>query len=49
MYRVNAFTTKGTKFCFRVQGDNMADVQNKVHLMLRKINMRMVLVQPVSN
>ncbi|MFC3151550.1 hypothetical protein ACFOEK_10975 [Litoribrevibacter euphylliae] len=49
MYRVNAFTQKGTKFRFRVQGDNILDVQDKVHQMFRKLDMKLVLVEPVQH
>ena len=48
MFRVNAFTQKGTKFRFRVQGEDIQDVQNKVHLMFRSMEMRLVLVEPVN-
>ena len=49
MYRVNAFTQKGTKFRFRVQGENILDVQDKVHQMFRTLDMRLVLVEPVRS
>ena len=49
MFRVNAFTQKGTKFRFRVQGENILDVQDKVHQMFRKLDMRLVLVEPVQH
>jgi len=47
MYRVNAFTQKGINFRFRVQGENILEVQDKVHQALRTMDMKLVLVEPV--
>lgn len=46
MYKVNAFTEKGTKFRFRVQGKTIWEVHQAVDEMFKGITMRLILVEP---
>lgn len=48
MYRVNAFTQKGTRFRFRIQGGSIMDVHNKLDMMFKGKTMKMVLVERVA-
>ena len=48
MYRVNAFTQKGTRFRFRIEGGSILDVHDKIDLMFKGKSMKMVLVEKVS-
>ena len=47
MFRVNAFTKKGTKFRFRIQGDDIHNVRETLHAIFEGQEMRLVLVEPV--
>lgn len=47
MFRVNAFTKKGTKFRFRVQGESIHDVRATLDCIFEGREMRLVLVEPV--
>ena len=47
MFRVNAFTKKGTKFRFRVQGDSIHDVRATISEIFAGRKMRLVLVEPM--
>ena len=48
MFRVNAFTQKGTKFRFRVQGDSIHDVRKTLSVIFEGRDMRLVLVEPLN-
>ncbi|MCH2158053.1 MULTISPECIES: hypothetical protein [unclassified Oleiphilus] len=48
MFRVNAFTQKGTKFRFRVQADNIHSVRETINEIFEGKAMRLVLVEPIS-
>jgi hypothetical protein len=47
MFRVNAFTQKGTKFRFRIKSDNIHDVRDTLKELFDGHKMRLVLVEPV--
>ena len=47
MFRVNAFTQKGTKFRFRVQGDSIHAVRETINTIFAGRKMRLILVEPV--
>jgi hypothetical protein len=47
MFRVNAFSQKGTKFRFRVQGDSIQAVRETINTIFAGRNMRLILVEPV--
>mgnify|MGYP000046388895 CR=1 FL=1 len=47
MFRVNAFTQKGTKFRFRIKSDNIHTVRDCLKTIFAGQNMRLVLVEPV--
>jgi hypothetical protein len=49
MYRVNAFTQKGTRFRFRIEGGSILDVHTKLDMMFRGKVMKMVLVERVKS
>ncbi len=48
MFRVNAFTQKGTKFRFRIQSDSIQDLHDLLDKIFAGRKMRMVLVEPVK-
>ena len=48
MFRVNAFTQKGTKFRFRVKGDSIHEVRKTLSVIFEGRDMRLVLVEPLS-
>jgi len=48
MFRVNAFTKKGTKFRFRVQGDSIHSVRETLSEIFEGREMRLVLVEPIQ-
>ena len=48
MFRVNAFTKKGTKFRFRIQGDNIHNVRDALSTIFEGREMRLVLVEPIA-
>ncbi len=47
MFRVNAFTQKGTKFRFRVKADNIQTVRDTISEIFEGRKMRLVLVEPI--
>ena len=47
MFRVNAFTQKGTKFRFRVQSDNIQQVHQLLDQIFADQKLRLVLVEPI--
>ncbi|MFD2230205.1 hypothetical protein [Alkalimarinus sediminis] len=47
MFRVNAFTEKGTKFRFRIKSDNILDVRKAIGEIFKGREMRLVLVEPL--
>ncbi len=47
MYKVNAFTEKGTKFRFRVQGNTIREVHRIIDELFKGKTMRLILVEPV--
>lgn len=47
MFRVNAFSKKGTKFRFRVKGDSIHDVRATLSTIFENREMRLVLVEPI--
>jgi len=47
MFRVNAFTQKGTKFRFRVKADSIQVARATISEIFEGRNMRLVLVEPV--
>ncbi len=47
MFRVNAFTQKGIKYRFRVQGNTIAEVHRIIDEIFKGKAMRLVLVEPV--
>jgi len=47
MFKVNAFTQKGTKFRFRIKSNNIHDVRDNLKVIFSGQNMRLVLVEPV--
>ena len=47
MFRVNAFTQKGTKFRFRVQGDSIHSVRETINTIFAGKEMRLILVEPL--
>ena len=47
MFRVNAFTQKGTKFRFRIKSDSIHDVRDTLKELFEGQDMRLVLVEPV--
>lgn len=47
MFRVNAFTQKGTKFRFRIKSDNIHTVRDALKAIFDGQQMRLVLVEPV--
>jgi len=47
MFRVNAFTKKGTKFRFRIQGDDIHAVRSTLSTIFEGREMRLVLVEPI--
>ncbi|WP_168188234.1 hypothetical protein [Hahella sp. CCB-MM4] len=48
MFRINAFTSKGTKFRFRIQSESVADLQNVLDKIFAGRSMRLVLVEPIK-
>lgn len=48
MFRVNAFTQKGTKFRFRIKSDSIQDVHNILDQIFAERRLRLVLVEPVK-
>ncbi|WP_020406303.1 hypothetical protein [Hahella ganghwensis] len=48
MFRVNAFTTKGTKFRFRIKSESVADLQSMLDKIFAGRSMRLVLVEPIK-
>lgn len=47
MFRVNAFTQKGTKFRFRVRGESIHDVRETINTIFAGRDMRLILVEPL--
>ncbi len=47
MFRVNAFTQKGTKFRFRIKSDSILDVRKALGEIFKDREMRLVLVEPL--
>jgi len=47
MFRVNAFTSKGTKFRFRIQADDIHAVRKTIDTIFEGHNMRLILVEPI--
>jgi hypothetical protein len=47
MFKVNAFSQKGTKFRFRIKSDNIHSVRDALKTIFEGQNMRLVLVEPV--
>ncbi len=47
MYRVNAFSKKGTKFRFRIQGADIHAVRSTLDTIFEGRDMRLVLVEPI--
>lgn len=47
MFRVNAFTQKGTKIRFRIKSDNIHTVRDTLKAIFEGQKMRLVLVEPV--
>ncbi|MFT6028962.1 MAG: hypothetical protein ACI8O8_000693 [Oleiphilaceae bacterium] len=47
MFRVNAFTQKGTKFRFRIKSDDIHTVRDTLKAIFEGQKMRLVLVEPV--
>ncbi len=47
MFRVNAFTQKGTKFRFRIKSDSIHHVRDTLKELFEGQDMRLVLVEPV--
>jgi len=47
MFRVNAFTQKGTKFRFRIKSDNIHTVRENLKTIFAGQKMRLVLVEVV--
>jgi len=47
MFRVNAFSQKGTKFRFRIKSDNIHNVRDVLKTIFQDQDMRLVLVEPV--
>lgn len=47
MFRVNAFTQKGTKFRFRVKADNIQTARDTISEIFEGRQMRLVLVEPM--
>lgn len=47
MFRVNAFTQKGTKFRFRIQAKDIDAVRAAIDTIFEGKRMRLVLVEPI--
>ena len=47
MFRVNAFTEKGTKFRFRIKSESILDVRKALGEIFKGREMRLVLVEPL--
>ncbi len=47
MFRINAFTKKGTKFRFRIQSSDIHTVRATLKAIFEGQEMRLVLVEPV--
>ena len=47
MFRVNAFSQKGTKFRFRIKSDSIHEVRDALSEIFDGQSMRLVLVEPV--
>jgi len=47
MFRVNAFTQKGTKFRFQIKSDDIHAVRSTLKAIFDGQKMRLVLVEPV--
>jgi len=47
MFRIKAFTHKGTKFRFRIKSDSVQDLQDILDQIFAGRNLRMILVEPV--
>jgi hypothetical protein len=47
MFRINAFTQKGTKFRFRIKADNIHSVRDAISQIFEGREMRLVLVEPI--
>lgn len=47
MFRVNAFSKKGTKFRFRIQSDSIHNVRDTLSEIFEGQEMRLVLVEPI--
>ena len=47
MFKVNAYTKKGTQFRFRIQSDNIHNLRATLKAIFEGQEMRLVLVVPV--
>lgn len=47
MFRINAFSKKGTRFRFRIQSNNIQIVRDTLKAMFDDQEMRLILVEPV--
>lgn len=47
MFKINAFTQKGTKFRFRIKSDSIHEVRDALSEIFNGQAMRLVLVEPV--
>jgi len=47
MFRVNAFSKKGTRFRFRIQSDDIQNVRDTLKAIFDGQEMRLVLVEPL--
>ena len=47
MFRVNAFTKKGTKFRFRIKSESILEVRRTLGEIFKDREMRLVLVEPL--
>lgn len=47
MFRINAFTQKGTKFRFRIKSNSIHEVRDALSEIFGGQTMRLVLVEPV--
>lgn len=47
MFRVNAFTQKGTKFRFRVKADSIHMARSAISEIFEGRKMRLILVEPM--
>jgi len=48
MFRIKAFTKKGTKFRFRIKSNNVQELQTILDQIFAGRHLRMILVEPVE-